>query len=202
MRKHLVNLGLVLGLFALLAAFLFLGASPGQAAGGVGVYLGMAVVAGYGTGYRDPSSLVAISAIKRGAEIRCIVSTVTHAVGDSTNSTWRIGSVPSDAILDPDSKYIYGATGISDLDIGFAYPNGGAVIDADNLVDGDDVSSAGSQTLFGHGTLTAANSQKRVWELAGLSSDPGGELDLIATQKAGTAAAATISYFIKYFKGA
>jgi hypothetical protein len=76
------------------------------------------------------------------------------------------------------------------------------MIDADCIVDGDDVSTAGSQTLIGHTTLTAANSQKRVWELAGLSANPGGNLAIVATQKAGTAAAAKLQFFLTYFKGA
>lgn len=162
----------------------------------------MGVVNRYGTGARDPSSLKAIDGINAAAEVRTIVSTIATAVADSANSTYIIGEVPADAILDPTSPYYYGATGISDLDIGFAWPNGGTVIDKDNLVDGDDVSTAGNQTLIGHGTLTAANSQKRVWELAGLSANPGGNLAIVATMNAGTAAAAEIQFFIRYFKGA
>lgn len=197
-------LGLAVGLLAvgLLAGAVYELGALQQAADMGGVSMAMAVVAKYGTGARDPASLQAIDGIKAAAEIRSINSVITISVGDNTNSTHVIGELPADAILDPDGKYYYGATGLTDLDIGFAYPNGGAVIDADNLVDGDDVSTAGSQSLFGHGTLTLANSQKRVWELAGLASNPGGNLAIIATQKAGTAAAATIAFFLKYFKGA
>lgn len=162
----------------------------------------MSVVNKYGTGVRDPASLKAIDGILAGAEVRVVPSTITITTGDSANSTHRIATVPSNAIIDPSSEYLFAATGITDLDVGVAYPNGGAVIDADCYVDGDDVSAAGSQTLRGHGTLTTANAFKRVWEIAGLSSDPGGFLDLIATQKAGTAATNVIQFCIRYFKGA
>ena len=206
-RSTLKTLGIAAGAIALIALIAMVGAifelsHMQQAAGAGGVSLAMAVVAKYGTGARDPVSLAAIDGIKAAAERRTIISEITITTGDSTNSTHVIGEIPADAIIDPTSPYYYAATGISDLDIGFAYPNGGAVIDIDNLVDGDDVSSAGSQTLIGHGTLTAANSQKRVWELAGLSTNPGGNLAIIATQKAGTAATNKIQFFIGYYKGA
>jgi hypothetical protein len=203
-KSTLKTIGTLLVLLACAAAIGALFNLPPLAdgAGLGGTALAMAVVAKYGTGARDPSLNVAIDGIKAAAEYRVINSVITFAVGDSTSSTHVIGELPADAILDPTSRYDYGATGITDLDIGFAYPNGGTLIDIDNLVDGDDVSTAGNQTLIGHGTLTAANSQKRVWELAGLTTNPGGNLALIATQKAGTAAAASIYFSIGYSKGA
>lgn len=166
-------------------------------------YMAMAVVTKYGTAARDPAALIGIDAIYAQAEKRAVVSTISIANGDSINSTYRVGQFPSNAIIDPKSVYYYSAiTGVSDIDFGFAYQADGALIDIDNLVDGDDVTVAGSQTLFGHGTLTAANSQKRVWELAGLTSDPGGKIDLLATLKAAATAAGTIQFFIEYYKAA
>ena len=91
---------------------------------------------------------------------------------------------------------------MSDLDVGIARPEGGTVIDLDCVIDGDDVSSAGSQTLKGHGTITRALAHKRVWELAGLASDPGGELAIVATLKAAATAAGVINFRIRYFKSA
>ena len=204
MTKKILSIGLAVAVLAIGAAFVAPDALavPAQSFVNPHVIMAMAVIAAYGTGARNPSSLTAIDGILAAAEIRQINSVIAFAVGDSTNSTRVVGELPADAILDPLSSYIFGATGITDLDVGFAYPNGGAVIDADNLVDGDDVSSAGSQTLFGHGTLTLANANKRVWELAGLSSNPGGNLAIITTQKAGTAAAANILFNIRYSKGA
>lgn len=168
-----------------------------------GDVLAMAVVAKYGTGSRDPSSLLAIAGIFAAAEARTIVSQIAITNGDSIASTFRIGELPADAIIDPDSAYDFEAVaGVTDLDVGFRYPNGGAVIDADNLVDGDDVSSAGSQTLKGHATLTTANGHKRAWELAGLTSNPGGNLEIYATLNAASTATKVINFRIRYFKGA
>lgn len=163
----------------------------------------MAVVSKYGTGSRDPSSLLAIQGVYAAAESRTIVSQISITNGDSIASVFRIGEVPFDAILDPSSTYFYEAVaGVTDIDVGFRYPNGGAVIDADNLVDGDDISSAGSQTLAGHGTLTTANGIKRVWELAGLSSNPGGNCEIYATLNAASTATKVVNFFLRYFKGA
>lgn len=167
-----------------------------------GAALAMGVITGYGTGMRDPASLKAIEGVYAAATLRQINSEIAVAVGDSTNSLRYVAELPADAILDPTSSYFFGATGISDFDVGIAYPNGGAVISADCLVNGDDISSAGSQTLIGHGTLTAANANKRVWELAGLSANPGGNLSIVTKQNAGTAAAAKVLFNLRYSKGA
>ncbi|HXF45755.1 MAG TPA: hypothetical protein VNK91_06515 [Burkholderiaceae bacterium] len=160
----------------------------------------MAVVNKYGTGYKDPASLKQVEAVLAEATVRQINSLVSITTGDSTNSTHRIGSVPSNAIIAPDSRYDHEDTGLTQVDIGLAYPNGGAMIDADCLVAGDDISLAGSQTFAGHGTLTAANMNKRAWEIAGLAADPGGNLDIVLTQKAGTAGTKKIHFAIRYSK--
>lgn len=161
----------------------------------------MAVVTVYGTGAKDPASRLQIDSIYAAAEIRSINSQITITNGNSIASLFWLGNIPSDAILDPGSQYDYAAiTGVSDFDVGFYYPDGGAVIDADALIDGDDISSAGAQTLKGHGTLTTANGMKRAWELAGLASDPGGNLAIVATLKAAATATGVVNFFLKYFK--
>lgn len=161
----------------------------------------MAVVTVYGAGYKDPASLKAIDGIFAAAERRTIVSQIAITNGDSINSLYYIGSVPADAIIDPDSVYDHGAaTGVSDFDVGLYYPNGGAVLDADALVDGDSIATAGTQTLKGHGTLTTANGHKRAWELAGLSANPGGVIDIVATLKAAATASAVVNFRIDFFK--
>lgn len=164
----------------------------------------MAVVTKYGTGARDPSSLKAVDGVYAHATPRSINSQISIAAGDSINSTYDIGEVPADAIIDPNSAYDYQAVGAAaTMDVGFYYPNGGALIDVDALVAGDDVAAAGSQTLKGHGTLTTANGMKRAWELAGLAANPGGNLRVVATLKGAAASNnALINFFLRYFKAA
>lgn len=161
----------------------------------------MGVITGYGTAFKDPASLRAIAAVLAAGIVRRIHSIISITLADSANSVHRIAQIPADAIIDPLSRYDYEATGLSEVDIGLAYPNG-AVISANCLVDGDDISSAGSQTLTGHGTLTLLNFHKRAWELAGLTSNPGGNLDIVLTQLAGTAATKKVVFGINYSKDA
>lgn len=166
----------------------------------------MAVVSKYGTGSRDPSSLKAIEGIFAAAESRHVVSQLAITNGDSATSIFRIGEIPADAIINPNSVMWFAAlTGVTDFDVGLRYPNGGAAILADCIVNGHDIHTAGSTTLAaatGSGVATAANQCKRAWELAGLSSNPGGNLELYATLNQAATASGVVNFFLAYFKGA
>jgi hypothetical protein len=167
----------------------------------------MAVVTKYGTGARDPSSLKAIDGINAAAEVRKIRSLIVITNGDSATSKYMIGEAPADAIIDAGNSVITfdALTSVTDADIGVAYPNGGAMIVADCIVNGHDIHLAGSTTLAaatGSGVATAANKAKRLWELAGLTSNPGGNLALWLTLNAGATAGGNVHCKIEYDKGA
>ncbi len=167
----------------------------------------MSVVVAYGSGARDPASLKAIDGINAAAEIRQINSLIVITNGDSIASKYMIGEVPADAILDAtDSEITTDAiTGASDCDIGIAYPNGGAMIVPDCIVNGQTFASAATVSLAaatGSGVATAANKSKRVWQLAGLSANPGGNLALWLTINAAATATGNVKAEIEYSKGA
>lgn len=166
----------------------------------------MGVVTKYGTGARDPASLKAIDAISAAAEMRKIRSLVAITNGDSIASKYMIGEVPSDAVIEANSLIVTDAiTSASDCDVGLAYPNGGAMIVADCIVNGQTFASATSVTLAaatGSGVATAANMNKKAWELAGLSSNPGGNLALWLTINAAAGATGSVLFKITYDKGA
>lgn len=202
-------------MFGLAVALLAVGALAGavyemgalhQAADAGGMSMAMAVVVKYGTGARDPASLKAIEGINAAAEIRKIKSLIAVASGDSIASKYMIGELPADAMLDPFSSVAFTAiTGASDCDLGIAYPNGGSMILADCIINGHTFAAAGSTTLAaatGSGVATPPNMAKRVWELAGLASNPGGNLALWLTFNAAATAAGTIFSDIAYGKGA
>lgn len=160
-----------------------------------------AVVEKYGSGAKDPAATSAQSHLYAEGECKCINSQIAIASGDSIASKYHVGKIPTNAILDPRGYFDYDAvTGVSSADIGLFYPEGGAVISVNGLVAADDWSSAGTQTLRGHGTLTNANSNKRVWELAGLASDPGGQLDIVVTINAAATAAGKVTFTFPYSK--
>lgn len=166
----------------------------------------MTVVTKYGTGYKDPTSLNAIQAVNRAAEIRKIKSKATITSGDSIASKYYLGSVPADAKPDPGSKLYFGSvTSVTDADLGLAYPNGGAVILADCLINGQDIHTAGSTDLAsatGSGVATPANMDKTYWQLAGLTANPGGELDIVLTINVAATATADVFLDHGYAKGA
>lgn len=166
----------------------------------------MGVVSIYGNGSRNPTLLLAIAGIYAQAEIRCLNSQIALGSSDSIASIYRFGEIPSDCILDPASLFHFAAaTGVTDFDIGLRYPNGGAVILADCIVNGQDIHLAGSTTLLaatGSGIATPANAIKRAWELAGLTSNPGGNLEVYGTANAACSAAVVANLQLKYFKGA
>ncbi|MBN9000358.1 MAG: hypothetical protein J0H54_13515, partial [Rhizobiales bacterium] len=168
----------------------------GIGAGGLPIHLSkeasMAVVTKYGNGYPAPGALVAVDALDAEASVKCIYSKISIANGDSANSKLYLGRVPSNARILPSSTlYHEGVTSVNDFDVGFDN-------DADALVDGADISTAGTKSLVS--AIATGNLGKRAWEMAGLASDPGGRLDVFATMKVAATAAKVIEAFIYYAK--
>lgn len=152
------------------------------------------VVTAYGTGYKNPTSLQAVNAVYAESQPKRINSQITITNGDSIASTYFVGRVPSNAIIDPRSLIVYAAiTSVTSMHLGFAASTAA-------LVSAKDISSAGNGTLLSIGTLTTANMNKRAWELAGLTTDPGGFLDIIATINVAATATGVVQFFIDYGK--
>jgi hypothetical protein len=79
------------------------------------------------------------------------------------------------------------------------------MIVADCIVNGQTLASAATVTLAaatGSGVATPANQAKRVWQLAGLASNPGGNLALWLTINAAATADGAVRSNISYSKGA
>jgi hypothetical protein len=152
----------------------------------------MAIVTAYGTGYKNPASLSAINTRNRGAESRAIVSVVTPTAGDNATSRYFVGTIPSNAILDPSSSVISGVTGFTAADLGFTNAGGGALLGA-----GLNLNAAAVLPL--PLLQAAANIGKAAWQVAGLAADPGGELDVVLVPSAGTGLAAPVAVILKYF---
>lgn len=204
-KSHFALLGLLA--VAVLIAALGHAIDPVAAKSAIATDLVMAgVVSVYGTGARNPSTLYAQAGVYAQAEMRALVSQIAVTNGDSIASIYRFGEIPADCIINPSSVlWYYAATGVTDFDIGLRYPNGGAVILADCIVNGQDIHTAGSTTLAaatGSGIATPANQIKRAWELAGLTSNPGGNLEVYATANAAASATGVVNLNLTYYKGA
>jgi hypothetical protein len=117
-----------------------------------------------------------------GARVRSIVEKVEVTAGASATSTYRLGKIPSNAVILPQSTIHWDdldAAGAPTLDVGLEGDN---ITNDDNaLADGLDVTSAGSSDLYG-GDI--ANVGQEAWEfVSGETEDPQEVLDVVATLK-------------------
>lgn len=114
------------------------------------------------------------------------IGIVTPAADDTQASVHRFVRIPSNARITECLIAAADATTAGKYDIGVYYPSGvnsGAVIDADAIADAFDLS--GGPFYWSEvrtvSIVTIAESAYPLWQLAGLSSDPGGELDIAGT---------------------
>jgi len=132
------------------------------------------------------------------------LATITN--GDSSTSTYRVCRIKSSdyptalLISAPD----IGLTTTADVGLyDVAAVNSGAVVDADfftaalSLKDG---AIANSNVLNGN-IITLANSEKPIWELLGLSADPGKWYDVALTLVGDADAGGTVKAELKYVDG-
>lgn len=142
-----------------------------------------------------------------GGFLRSKQALVANANGDSIASTYRLFRLPSNCFvrdLDLTSADI-GSTGIADVGLYYptTHPNGGTVIDVDafgsavSLKDGA-ISLATQRFESGAAAGLYTNYNKRLWEQAGLTSDPGGEFDVVLTLTAAHDAAGTVLGRVTY----
>lgn len=145
--------------------------------------------------YNQTSSYIAngIKRITRG--------TVETLAADDAASVYRLCRVPSNAVIDHIWLASDAITGASATDVGVyqTAANGGAVVDADFFATDVDISSA---TAFTDVVLEATVTDKskveqRLWELLGLSADPGRDYDICVTVNDVTAAG-TISMKVEF----
>jgi hypothetical protein len=164
----------------------------------------MAVVSTNGNGFKNlVASFAQVGAIMAEATVKALVSQVAVGNGDDIGSIYHLGWIKSNAIIEPTSVAIVQAiAGLTNVKVGISGSGGQAVAAGVNncLVNGVNWSAGGSFSLTG--AITSANAQKRAWELAGLSADPGGNLEVYATLGAQTSAAGVFTTFLRWYKGA
>lgn len=114
--------------------------------------------------------------------------------GDSIGSTYRVCRIKSsdfieDVLLD---NATWGAACTADIGLYDTAANGGAVVDADFFASAVDMNTVHSKLDVTReaaaGPATIANSEKRVWEMLGLTTDPGKDFDVALTLVAAAAA--------------
>lgn len=121
---------------------------------------------------------------------------------DASGSTYRIVSVPSNAVIKRISLDSDALSTSSAIDIGVyrATADGSAVVDQDFFASAVAVSSAvrASDVTNESGTYTAAKRKQPLWQAVGLSADPGGQLDIVATATATVTAGGNIALSVEF----
>jgi len=112
---------------------------------------------------------------------------ITPAADDTANSIGRFYRIPSNARLSSMKITAADATTGGTIDIGLYDIDGGAVVDVDFFQDAFDLTGGAfvESELVGNGTagtpIAIANREKMIWEMLGLTSDPGKEYDVAYT---------------------
>lgn len=152
----------------------------------------MAVVTGYGTGYKNPAAIKAVEAVYAEGAEKKIFSQISIGNGDSINSVYFVGRVPSNSIISPGALvYAPAIAGVTDFSLGFTGAPKALMADVD-------IHAGGS--FAARAAVSVANYGQRAWQDAGLASDPGGMLDVFATLGAAATAAGVVTVSIPYSK--
>lgn len=113
------------------------------------------------------------------------------ATSDSIGSTYRLARVRSTARV-ASLFVVNDALTTMTANVGLYTINGGAAVNATLFGSAVALGTAGRSELL-TGAITAANVEKRVWELLGLSQDPNLEYDLVFTTVAAATAAGNLA---------
>lgn len=132
------------------------------------------------------------------------VGTLEAVNGDSINSTYRMLRISSSTRVTELLLYCDAITTCS-ADIGLyrTADDGGAVVDADFFAAEqllDTASVVGLNVLYeaAAGPADVVNIEKRVWQMLGLTADPGVQYDVALTLTAAAGSAGTISLKCRY----
>lgn len=119
---------------------------------------------------------------------------VAAANGDSIGSQYRLCRVRSGDRMSGVKVFNDAVTsGAANVGLYDTLANGGAVVSVSLFAAALSIATAnktGTDVLYS--SIALASMEKRVWELLGLSADPGKEYDLVLTLTAATTAAGTV----------
>lgn len=132
------------------------------------------------------------------------VGTVEIAAADDNNSVYRVGRVHSSWRISDIVRYNDAITSGADYDVGLydTAANGGAVVNINCFADAVSLVSAsvtGTKDLYEAGSdVGVEDIEQRVWEMAGLTEDPGKFMDVCYTGVTVGSGAGTLSVKIRY----
>lgn len=121
--------------------------------------------------------------LEKGA-LRVAIGSVTAGADDSIGSKYIICSVPATAMVREVLLTCPALTsGAADIGVYRTTADGGAVVDVDLFASAQSVATALNRSDVTNKSTNygIANRQKPLWEAAGLTSNPGGNLDIVIT---------------------
>lgn len=151
----------------------------------------------YVDGQLQTPGLLASSFVTLGKELVVLAVTYEKTAADNDTSVLRMfKSVPGNLVPISGQLVSDAITGCTDVDLGIYKTNGGAVLDADALIDGRTLASAvalGANTA-GFTGLDVSKVGKKIYELAGHTAQQAlGGYDIALTLNTGGTATGTIS---------
>ena len=151
---------------------------------------------------RDALPKVATNARLYGAPKHSAYGYVTAAAADDTASRYRMVAVPSNAFVRAVylSSVAQGGSAAVDVGVYRTPKDGGAVCDADLFGSGVSLVSVVPRTdVTNESTnFTAAMREQPLWQAAGLSADPGGELDIVVAPSAALTNGGPVALEVEY----
>lgn len=158
----------------------------------------MAVVTRYTNGYPQQAAGTGYSTIaskEAKAGVNAMSFNIAAANGDSIASVYKLGRLPSNAIILPISTlYCPAIAGLTSVSVGLDNLLGTKVAAA--LMSAVSIAAGGSFSMVS--AITAANYLQRVWQLLGLAADPGQRVDVYASLGAAATASGAITGFLYY----
>lgn len=143
-----------------------------------------------------------------GGVLREKVGTVEIAAADDNNSVYRMVRLHSSWRLSDILRYNDAITSGADFDVGLydTAENGGAVIKVNAFADAVSLASAATTSpvrdIYETGSYNGVeNIEKKLWEMAGLSTDPNKYMDLCYTGVSVGSGAGTLSVRVLYVAG-
>ncbi len=132
---------------------------------------------------RDATPRTPVPAAREGGYVKHWVATVEVATSDTSTSTYRMGVVPSNALISSLKIFSDDMGSLTTIDFGIydTEANGGASISQACYASAIDThSGALNGTDITYEARDIANCAQRVWEVLGLSADPCKDYDLVA----------------------
>lgn len=135
---------------------------------------------------RDATPRVIANPNANGGVLHGAVGVCTALAADDIGSTYRFFQVPSNATMHALRLTAADQGNAGDIDIGLykTIADGGAVVDADFFASAVDINAAALadvNVLVESAVNTNAKSEQPLWQAVGLTADPGGFFDVVAT---------------------